>query len=108
MIMDGSEHDIWALHPLRLLTNQLKWIRNNCLSVILKIGLAVGDIEAVQRNAKLKRIAMQVRHKNTLRMSQQKEHYRSGGALYMIVSNAYTVMHVPNPVFDLIYNYQIT
>ena len=27
----------------------------------LQIGLAVGDIEAVQRNARLKRLAMQVR-----------------------------------------------
>jgi hypothetical protein len=30
----------------------------------LLIGLAVGDIESVRRNAQLKRLAMQVRNKN--------------------------------------------
>ena len=31
-----------------------------CGYLLLQIGLAVGDIEAVQRNARLKRLAMQV------------------------------------------------
>ena len=33
---------------------------SNC--TCLQIGLAVGDIESVQRNARLKRLAMQVEH----------------------------------------------
>mgnify|MGYP001802800011 FL=1 len=52
------QHNHFCLNAIKVTLRHLKYVPLLCL--LFQIGLAVGDIEGVQKNARLKRLAMQV------------------------------------------------